>query len=345
MGEYLRRGWYMAAWADEVGERWLARRLLDEPVLIFRRTDGAAAAIGDRCPHRFAPLSLGKQVGDTVQCGYHGLRFDSAGRCVLNPVGEGRIPARAAVPSYPLVERHGALWVWMGEPALADPGAIPDFGLLTDPAYPRKTVGRDNYLHIKAGHRLVFDNLMDLSHAAFVHENTLASVHPDLTRAKLDAVRDGRGVESNLWAAGSPDPAGGPGLVDQWIDIRWEPPGALWLDIGHVAAGEAPLKRANGAAIHIVTPETEFTSHYFFGSARRGDGPAAAAGRAGEKGRLARFAFEFEDEPMLAAVQASMGKSDLMSLDPVILGGDAGGLLVRRTLDRLIAAENLPAEI
>jgi len=76
---YLRNAWYMAGWSDEVGTALLRRRLLGEPILLFRKEDGTAAALTDRCPHRFAPLSAGTRDGDTVRCAYHGLAFDAAG--------------------------------------------------------------------------------------------------------------------------------------------------------------------------------------------------------------------------------------------------------------------------
>src|SRR5215471_19764047 len=116
-GTYLRNAWYVAAWSDNLADgQLLSRTILKEPIVLFRKSDGHIAALQDRCPHRFAPLHMGKIVGgDRVQCPYHGLEFDSSGACVLNPHGTKNIPPRARVGSYPVTEKHKAIWIWMGE--------------------------------------------------------------------------------------------------------------------------------------------------------------------------------------------------------------------------------------
>src|SRR4051812_44748138 len=81
----LRNAWYIAAWADELGATPLARRICNEPIVLFRDRDGRAAALEDRCCHRAAPLHLGGVVENGLQCGYHGLIFDGSGRCVTIP--------------------------------------------------------------------------------------------------------------------------------------------------------------------------------------------------------------------------------------------------------------------
>src|ERR1700761_672315 len=130
-GAYLRNAWYVAAWSDSLGDgQVLARTIMDEPIVLYRKADGGIAAVEDRCPHRFAPLSMGKVVdGDRIQCPYHGLEFDGSGACVKNPHGTKNIPPRARVKSYPVLEKHKAVWIWMGERP-ADPAKIPDFSVL-----------------------------------------------------------------------------------------------------------------------------------------------------------------------------------------------------------------------
>ncbi len=114
----LRNAWYIAAWADEIGGEPLARRICDEPIVLFR-DGGRAAALADRCCHRAAPLHMGAVVEEGIQCGYHGLIFDGAGRCVHIP-GQKQIPADAPVRGYPVVEKDQLVWVWTGDPAKAD---------------------------------------------------------------------------------------------------------------------------------------------------------------------------------------------------------------------------------
>jgi vanillate O-demethylase monooxygenase subunit len=119
----LRNAWYVAARADELGDKPLARRLRSEPVVLFRDGSGKTAALADRCCHRAAPLHLGRVVESGIRCGYHGLVFDGAGRCVTIP-GQELVPQGAQVRSYPTVEKDQLVWLWMGDPMLADPAKI-----------------------------------------------------------------------------------------------------------------------------------------------------------------------------------------------------------------------------
>jgi vanillate O-demethylase monooxygenase subunit len=118
---FLRNAWYMAGWSAEIGNALLRRRLLGVPLLLFRKMDGNVAALIDRCPHRFAPLSLGERDGDCVTCPYHGLTFDADGRCVRNPFAD-TLPKGAKVRSFPVAERDGIIWFWPGQRELADEG-------------------------------------------------------------------------------------------------------------------------------------------------------------------------------------------------------------------------------
>src|SRR5262249_39713320 len=114
-GDYLRNAWYVAAWSDDLGDGGVhGKTILKEPVVLYRKGDGDVAARQDRCPHRFAPLSMGKVInGDRIQCPYHGLEFGPSGACALNPHGTKNIPPRARVRSYPVLEKHKAIWIWM----------------------------------------------------------------------------------------------------------------------------------------------------------------------------------------------------------------------------------------
>ena len=110
---FLRNVWYVAALDTEVGREMLTRTILNEAVVMYRKEDGQPVAIQDRCPHRFAPLSRGKLVGDHVECAYHGLQFDCSGKCVVNPHGDGKIPQAARVKNYPFIQRYGLMWIWI----------------------------------------------------------------------------------------------------------------------------------------------------------------------------------------------------------------------------------------
>jgi phenylpropionate dioxygenase-like ring-hydroxylating dioxygenase large terminal subunit len=156
--------------AEEVGRQPLGRIMLNEPVVLFRTEKGAVVALEDRCIHRRFPLHKGTLIGDTLQCGYHGLVFDCSGNCIRVP-GQAQIPKAAAIRSYPLVERWGWVWIWMGDAAVADRTPLTDFHWLEDPECGAKA----ERLYIKSDYRLILDNLLDLSHLTFVHPATIAS--------------------------------------------------------------------------------------------------------------------------------------------------------------------------
>jgi phenylpropionate dioxygenase-like ring-hydroxylating dioxygenase large terminal subunit len=190
---FLRNAWYAAIWSSDLAERPVARTVIGERLVLFRGASGRAAALADRCCHRAAPLSKGAVVGDTLRCGYHGLRFDENGRCVEVPI-QAQIPAGAAVPSYPIVERHNVVWVWMGDRARVDPAKIPDLPWLDSPDW-TTTPG---YLHVDANAQLLIDNLLDFTHVPYVHPGTLAG-DPREATVPIKTERLNHGVRVGRW--------------------------------------------------------------------------------------------------------------------------------------------------
>jgi phenylpropionate dioxygenase-like ring-hydroxylating dioxygenase large terminal subunit len=167
---YVRNSWYVAAWDHEIGRSMMRRIILDEPVVIYRTLDGRAVALEDRCCHRQAPLSMGKLIGNTVKCPYHGLEFDPSGKCVKIP-SQDFVPGSAKVKSFPVVEKNHWIWIWMGDPAKADPGKVEDFHWLDDP----KWRYGGNYLHVDANYLLLVENLLDTTHLPFLHPTSLGT--------------------------------------------------------------------------------------------------------------------------------------------------------------------------
>lgn len=340
MSGFLRNAWYAAGWASELaaGAR-VGRVLLNEPVLLYRAEDGSPAAIGNRCPHRFAPLNMGKRFGDQIACPYHGLRFDRTGACVHNPHGDGRIPPRARVPAYPVIEKGPLLWIWMGEPAAADPAGIPDFDFMTSPDH---LVDIGGSLRMDCHYELIVDNLMDLSHAVFLHESNIGT--PDTLRGELRVEEGERWVSGEIWTpnctpVGACLPIAGPGNpVDHWLRMEWHAPSNLVMYLGCTPKGRPRPEGFESGAIHMITPETDTSAHYFFANAM----PAAFREflpPPDPSGISQKSVFENEDGVMLKAVQKMMGTTDLWSLNPVFLAGDGAAIRVRRTLQRLIEEE------
>ncbi|MBB3036914.1 Rieske 2Fe-2S domain-containing protein [Hoyosella altamirensis] len=109
--------WYIAAASEEIAGLF-ARRVLDQPVVMFRRGTGEVVAMEDRCLHRAYPLSKGRIEDDRIVCGYHGCTYDADGRLVDVPSQE-NVPPGARVRTYPIHEKSGFVWLWLGEPAAA----------------------------------------------------------------------------------------------------------------------------------------------------------------------------------------------------------------------------------
>ncbi len=344
---YLRNAWYVAAYDHDVTQKPLSRTLLDTPVVLFRGESGTAMALADRCPHRLVPLSRGKVTGDHLECGYHGLRFDGGGACVLNPHGGGHIPSSANVRSFPLIERHGLIWLWPGDPSRASPDLIPgDFAVLDSPQI-RFIRG---YIRVKANFQLIVDNLLDLSHTFYVHPQFAAtSKAPEgAVRAppKLKVERDG----TSVWSYSSMDHVPATdlnrrmGAKADWVNarahMRWFPPALLYFDLGFTeCTAEAADYRQPGT--HFITPETELTSHYFFTQGRSIELNSAETDEFVRQG--VTFAFAQQDEPMLEAQQASLGNTgDIMAAKPVLLKTDAAPMAARRMLEELMEKEAAP---
>lgn len=339
---FLKNVWYVAAWDSEVKSGELFKRtLLNQPVLFFRDGGGKVSALQDRCPHRFAPLSMGKHCGDSVQCPYHGLEFDGSGSCTRNPHGDGSIPKAARVMAYPVVEKYSVVWIWMGDPQRADEALIPDFSCMD----PEQFYVAKRYLHARANYVLEADNIMDLSHIQYLHPSTLGS--DSVSQATSSTEQQGSTIWSYRMTHGEILPEflyqafgiESGTVVDRWIDVRWDAPANMLLFAGAVAAG---LDRSQGQQTllpHLFTPETETTTHYWFAFPM-----PRAMGEVGEHIAEQQVSglevpFRTEDLPMLEAQQRMMGDAEFWDLKPVLLVGDAGAVRARRVLDKLIAEE------
>jgi len=283
---FLRDHWYVAAFDDEVGRTPLARTILGDDLLLFRKQDGTAVALENRCAHRRLPLSAGRLIGDTIECGYHGLVYDCSGRCIKIP-GQDHAPDGTVVTAYPVIERHRFVYVWMGAPEAADPASIISFPRLSDPDSGVTKVR----LHIKANHLLVLDNLLDLSHIAYVHNSTIGNAAV-AEQAGVKTRRDGSDVRVTREMNGVPAPRTyaefGPnqGVFDRWQLSEFRPPGYYWINNGSASCGwRAPGNRDRietqgqwGFEVyHGITPETATTTHQFWTLAHALDMVPAAA--------------------------------------------------------------------
>ena len=344
---FLKNVWYVAANAyeldaDQPNSGVVSRTICNEQVALFRNSDGTIAAIHDRCPHRFVPLSMGKRVGDSLQCGYHGLRFDGTGACVEAPHDDDSQKARACVRAYPAVERDRLIWMWMGDVAQADPALIPAFDFFSDTDTYTSCQG---YSYIKGNYQLISDNLLDLSHIHYLHPGIHEGSNFEDFTNKVQ--REGDTVWSMLWRHHYyVNPAQRPifGMEGDASDVegqghaRWDAPGVLFVDTAFWDHGKSYGEGWNTPNAHLITPETETTSHYFWGSGRNfaRDNEQFTLGTAATMKNV----FETQDGPMVEAQQRDMGEStDFLDHKPIILTADAAGVLARRIMQQKIRAE------
>ena len=344
---YLRNCWYAAMWSEALkADELKPITLLGEDLVFYRDTAGAPVAMDDMCPHRLAPLRLGKLLPDgRIQCGYHGLEFAPSGECVKNPHGSGRIAKNCRVKTWALVEKHTLLWIWMGD-AAPDESLIPEFSYLDeDSGY---DVGRRDTITMETNYRNIVDNLMDLSHASFLHDGLLGNA--DTVWADIQVTQEGNSVTVQRDMNGVKPPLlrdllfkrdGAP--VNMWAKIRWSPPAAVLNDVGTYGPDDERSNFSGQLGCHILTPATAERTLYHTAAARQGPiGAVADEGDEALKLRIAelrRFAFQEQDDPMLKAQQENMRKHP--DVKPVLLEIDAGPLRCQRILDGLIAAEHL----
>lgn len=339
---YPLNAWYAVAWNHEVNARSvLGRTVCNQKIALWRKPDGAPAAVEDACWHRQLPLSMGHPEGEQLVCRYHGLAFDASGRCTRMP-SQDRISPSARVRAYPVLDQYRLVWVWPGDAQRADPSLVPDLHWNTDPDWE----GDGATLFAKCDYRLLIDNLMDLTHETFVHANSIG--HRAIAETPLATTHDERTVTVTRWMLDIDAPPfwraqlGRPGNVDRWQIIRFEAPCTIVLDVGVALAGTgAPQgdrsQGVTGRVLNTLSPETNATCMYFWSLLRnyrlRDQSLTTALREANAR------IFE-EDREVVEAQQrvlASAGEEPFHNLNI-----DAGSVWARRIIDRMIAEEARP---
>ena len=327
---FLKNSWYVAAWDREIGRKLLARTFLDQPVVLYRKEDGTPVALEDRCCHRQLPLSMGKLEGDELRCGYHGLKFDAAGRCVEIP-GQAGIPPQARVRSFPLVGKYGWVWIWMGDTAKADPALIPDWWWADHPQW---AFSKPDAIRVKCNYQLIADNVLDVTHLAYVHAGSIGA--PSITEFPATVEREERLVRLTRWIRDRPPPplyqeAGNfPGNVDRWQIVEHIPP-CFTVNFAGCKDRERKIELM---ALSAPTPETARTTHYFFGFVRNFGLGDAQTERICSVDMVKVFN---EDIPVLEAQQRMLDMQPGMAqLDIAV---DAAPLAARRLLQAMIGRE------
>jgi vanillate O-demethylase monooxygenase subunit len=345
---FVKNAWYAAMWGDDLAPGAIVpRTIVGEPLALYRREDGSPVALFDRCPHRFAPLTWGKLLpNDRVQCGYHGLEYSSSGTCVHNPFGNGNIPPAAIVRSFPIVEKYRMLWVWPGD-APPDHDAIPDFSVI-DRALPQH-VAKLDHINVAAHYMLLVDNLLDPSHTSYLHAGSLGNaemIKSAVNRVDYtdrEVVVDWSSIDvpaPNLLSVMLP--ADFPrDHVDKWTNIRWTPASNILLETGMAPTGATRASGTGYFGFHILTPETERSTLYFFTSVRWNPmTDAAADAKIRETLSVSRReVFLSQDGPIIEAQQQRIDQAG-GTLRPALLAIDAGPVRYAKIIDTMISEES-----
>lgn len=339
---YMYNSWYVAAWSRDIDRSLSAYTLLGQSILLYRKSNGEVAALENRCAHRHVPLSAGFISGDDVECAYHGLRYNSDGICTRVPSQE-RVPGKARVRAYPIVERYGWVWIWMGAVEEADASKVPDFSRLSDKGF--ASTGGTKL--VRANYELITDNLMDLSHVGFVHRETIGTTEMG-EKGVIKVDRSEHGVRVTRWVIDVPAPPthAKTGLVptdkgvDRWQIIDFEPPCYVNIYVGSVETGTgAPQGHRQGGVglwiMNAMTPIDKHTTHYFWGVGRdfNVDSEQATAFIHDEISRT----FD-EDLAILELQQKAIVQFNHPASVDIL--ADAGGVQSRRLLRGLIENEH-----
>lgn len=310
-----------------------------QTLVMFRCADGEVAALEDRCPHRQLPLSKGKRIGDTIQCGYHGMTFGADGACVRVP-GQSNLPKSAYVDSYPVLERHGIVFVWMGDVDRADPALAFDMPELSDPAW---HVHHGDKLQIRANYLNVAENLVDPAHVSFVHPTTLGNAASE--NVPVHVRTSGEVIVAWRWIRDA-EPigffrtfGGFTGNVDRWHYYYLHLPSTAVIDFGsaEATANLAEEDRDRGVrifALHFVTPVDEgYTIDHWMHLRNTAQGDEAASD---QMDAMFRVAFA-EDKAILEAIHEEEQRPQKRK--PIRIAIDKGPNVYRMRIRDLVEAE------
>lgn len=263
-----KNGWYVAAFTEEIGEKLLSRWILNQPVVLYRKEDGTAVAVEGRCPHRHFPLGESKRIGDAIQCGYHGITFDAAGKCTFVP-SQTTIPGVYSIKAYPLVERGLWAWIWPGDPAKADESLIPtleEIGFELPDMIPQAFYS----MHVNGRYQLLNDNLLDLTHLGYLHDSSIGTADDAATPEERNINErrlSSRRYMKNVAMPPIHDRSRYDGPVDRISGMDFYFPGF------HAGIGESRIvEHAEGGGTllhasrvwHAVTPAKKNATNYFF---------------------------------------------------------------------------------
>ena len=337
---YLRNSWYVAALSSDIEANLTARRILGENMVLYRTVAGEPVALDDSCPHRRLPLSKGRLLNDNIECGYHGLQFNRSGQCVAAPT-QNRIPPSANVRSYPVVDRWGLVWIWMGDAELSDDRLIINIENFENPDW-KITTG--DALTCACNYQYLTDNLLDPSHVAWVHRTSFAA--PGTDNTSLEITETDNGLIVHRWIYDDKPPPFYVPLVRfegncdrlQYYEAQY-PCTAINKSVFFPAGQggpDSPIDELTYVMIsyHFMTPIDTNNTRYHWLQHRNTDPDNEEVTAMIASGAKAAF---LEDRDVLESVHTGIANETTRHIN---LGLDAGSLHFRRRLEKMIVQES-----
>ena len=220
MFDELSGHWVPLLPGSEISRR--PRRLVvaSVPLVVWRTGDGRVGVLHDQCPHRGTALSLGRVTAEgSLECGFHGWRFDAGGSCLAVPFNPRADVGRLAATAFPVTEAAGLAWIHTSSDAVGRPGYDP---ALDEPDLARQVHWEEWDCHWTRA----MENMLDFPHLPFVHRTTIGMFLRRVMRPDSEmtiAVEE----SANGFVATSRVDGRSTGAV-----LRWHAPAGMSLDIG-----------------------------------------------------------------------------------------------------------------
>jgi phenylpropionate dioxygenase-like ring-hydroxylating dioxygenase large terminal subunit len=253
----LRNRWYPLCPSHFVVDRPISLHRLGLKLVIWRDASGKLVVQDDHCPHRGAPMSLGKHLGDRLACAYHGVEIDGTGKVLTVPGSPGcRLEGRQAVKTYPSREVKGAIFAYVGDALHPEPC----------PFEPPEQIASDEYeaflcyTEWRTPYRYLIDNNLDPMHGAFLHRQSHSMAAGDV-QASFRAVDTAQGFRFEK-------------VSQRDINFDW----SEWCDTGALYARlEIPYPKSGGPGgnfgiIFMSTPIADGLCANFFWRNRKVSG-------------------------------------------------------------------------
>lgn len=331
----LRNHWYVAAFSEDITREPMRRTILNEDIVFYRTEDGRAVAVQNRCPHRSFPLHDGYLNGDKIVCPYHGIEYNPDGSCAHVPALNSA-PKAICLDAYPIEEDGPLVWIWMGD------ASNPDYNKLIRQEWctSDKWTYVKGYMYMEANYLGLHENLMDLTHFPFLHAKwNIGRPEHAMAPSKLETepyvIRQREVHDDVEFPPPLAQAAGMKGPFDRVAEHLVQTPGMHQGKQVVTDASNPPIEDVQHV-IHIMTPESQSSTHYLWAIARHNaiDDEALSA----QMYEVGAGAF-MEDKVALEQIEQLVARDHRPNFREKILRSDAGGIQVLRMLARMAQNE------